>query len=250
MNERITQQYYEKYWQGGLSDWSPVDVSITRFERDLLARWLHPDAKVLDFGCGDGAHASPFVRSRCCSYTGVDLSEYAVALCRAKGLDAVVYSPEGPLPFDSASFDNTLSFEVFEHLFDPEAALKEIRRVLRPQGRLVGSVPNSVCIANRLLMASGRFSPGGSPATSLKAPWKDPHIRFFSKQTLLLLLRQAGFRECHIFGAEFSFLDLPVLYRSHGSSKRLISVCSWPFTRLGKWWPSLFSPRLYFSARK
>jgi len=250
MTDRIAQQYYEKYWQEGLADWSPVGVAISPFEQEFLARWLRPGAKVLDFGCGDGSHAAPFAQSRQCAYTGVDVSEHAVALCRAKGFEAARYSPDAALPFDSAWFDNVLSFEVFEHLFDPEGALREIFRVLAPQGALVGSVPNSVCLANRALMVSGRFSPGGSPATSLKAPWKDPHIRFFSKRTLLALLEQAGFSECRVLGAEFSFLDLPVMYRSQGVSKRLISAGSWPFARFGKWWPSLFSPRLYFTGRK
>jgi len=250
MTDRIAQQYYEKYWQDGLADWSPIGIAISPFEQKLLVRWLRHGASVLDFGCGDGSHAAAFVQSRQCAYTGVDVSGHAVALCQAKGLEATRYSTDAALPFNSASFDNVLSFEVFEHLFDPEAALREILRVLIPQGSLIGSVPNAVCIADRALMISGRFSPGGSPATSLKAPWKDPHIRFFSNRTLLALLDHAGFRECRVFGTEFSLIDLPVLYKSRGIPRRLISAGSWPFARLGKWWPSLFSPRLYFTARK
>ena len=250
MTGQPAKQYYEKYWHEGLSGWSPVGVSVSPFEQDLLARFIQPAARVLDFGCGDGAHASSYVLSKLCSYTGVDISQRAIAMCRAKGLAAVTYSPETALPFGSDSFDNVLSFEVFEHLFDPEDALQEIRRVLRPQGHLIGSVPNSVYVANRMLMALGRFSPGGSPATSLKAPWKDPHIRFFSNRTLLLLLRQSGFRECIVFGGEFSLIDFPVLYKSAGALRRLMLACSRPLGPLGKWWPSLLSARLYFAARK
>jgi SAM-dependent methyltransferase len=250
MTAQLAKPYYEKYWHDGLSAWSPVGVSITRFEEDLLTRFLRPAAKVLDFGCGDGAHASSCVLSRQCSYTGVDISQHALTMCHAKGLEAVAYSPEASLPFDTDSFDNVLSFEVLEHLFDPEAALHEIRRVLRPEGHLIGSVPNSVCLANRLLTALGHFSPGGSPATSLNAPWKDPHIRFFNKRTLLLLLTQLGFSECRVFGARFSLIDLPVLYKSVGASRRLLLACSRPLGLRGSWWPSLLSARLYFTARK
>jgi methionine biosynthesis protein MetW len=250
MSEQLAKQYYERYWRDGLSDWSPVGISISVFEQALLARFLPPAARVLDFGCGDGAHASSFVLSQQCSYTGVDVSQHAVAMCRAKGLEAAAYSPEAPLPFHSESFDNVLSFEVLEHLFDPETALQEIRRVLRPEGRLIGSVPNSVYLASRLLMALGRFSPGGSPATSLQTPWKDPHIRFFSKRTLLLLLRQLGFRDCLVVGHDFSFIDFPALYKSVGVSRRLLVACSRPLGPIGKFWPSLLSARLYFVARK
>jgi SAM-dependent methyltransferase len=250
MTGQLAKQYYEKYWHDGLSGWSPIGISISQGEQQLLARYLRPNARVLDFGCGDGAHASSVVLSRECSYTGVDVSEQAVAMCRAKGLEAAICTPEVALPFDSNSFDNVLSFEVFEHLFDPAHALQEIRRVLRPRGHLIGSVPNSVYCANRLLMAAGHFSPGGSPATSLKAPWNDPHIRFFSKRTLLSVLQQSGFQECCVLGTTFSLIDFPVFYRSAGVLRNVILAASRPFGQLGKWWPSLFSARLYFTARK
>ncbi len=250
MIEHFGKQYYEQYWRDGLSGWSPIGISITPFEEDLLSRFLRPAARVLDFGCGDGAHASSFVLSKQCGYSGLDVSEQAIALCRAKGLDALTCLPDASLPFDSASFDNVLSFEVLEHLFDPAAALREIHRVLQPLGRLIGSVPNAVFLANRLLMMSGSFSPGGSPATSLKAPWKDPHIRFFSKRALLLLLDEVGFTDCRIFGAEFSLIDFPLLYKSAGGARRLIQGGSRPLGWLGKSWPSLWSARLYFVAQK
>ena len=250
MTDQLAKPYYEQYWRDGFSGWSPIGIAITAFEQDLLSRFLHPSARVLDFGCGDGAHASSFVLSKQCRYSGVDVSEQAIAMCRAKGLDALTYSPDASLPFDSGSFDNVLSFEVLEHLFDPAAALGEIHRVLQPQGRLIGSVPNSVFLANRLLMVSGSFSPGGSPATSLKAPWKDPHIRFFNKHALLRLLNETGFTGCRIFGTEFSLIDFPVLYKSAGAARRLIQGGSRPLGWLGKFWPSLWSARLYFVAQK
>jgi SAM-dependent methyltransferase len=250
MNNQFAKPYYEQYWRDGLAGWSPIGISITALEQDLLSRFLRPTARVLDFGCGDGAHASSFVLSKQCRYSGVDVSEHAVAMCRAKGLGALTCSPDAALPFDSASFDNVLSFEVLEHLFEPAAALREIHRVLQPQGRLIGSVPNSVFFANRLLMVSGSFSPGGSPATSLRAPWKDPHIRFFNKRALLRLLNVAGFTHCRVLGAEFSLIDFPVLYKSAGAARRLIQTGSRPLGWLGKSWPSLWSAKLYFVAQK
>src|SRR5262249_16864771 len=39
MSERIARQYYEKYWQAGLSDWSPIGITITPSEQKLLARF-------------------------------------------------------------------------------------------------------------------------------------------------------------------------------------------------------------------
>lgn len=250
MTDRTAQHYYDRYWREGLPGWSPAGLSITPLEQHLLAGFLQPGASVLDFGCGDGAHAAPFVLSRGCDYTGVDVSGEAIALCRAKGLEAQSYSSDSALPFASNSFDRVISFEVLEHLFSPERALQELHRTLKPQGYLIGSVPNSVYLTNRLLMAAGRFSPGGSPATSLKAPWRDPHIRFFNKRSLLSVLRQTSFRDARVVGADFCLLDFPVLYRSTGFSRRLVRAGSWPLRGLGQLWPSLLSAHLYFVAQK
>jgi SAM-dependent methyltransferase len=250
MSEPVPKPYYEEYWAVRRSGWSPTGQAINRFDEKFLARLVPHKSKVLDFGCGDGSHAGTFLHSNECSYLGVDVSEVAVAMCRRKGLEAIQYSPEARLPFDDEAFNVVLSFEVFEHLFDPQTAARDIGRVLCAGGRLLGSVPNSVCVANRLLMALGQFSPGGSPVTSLKAPWKDPHIRFFNKRTLLSFLNEAGFRNCVVFGREFSLRDLPVLYRSGSRAKDLLVACGRPLASLGKWWPSLFSGRLYFVAHK
>jgi ubiquinone/menaquinone biosynthesis C-methylase UbiE len=60
------------------------------------------------------------------------------------------------LPFESESFDIVVFSEVMEHLRFPQKALSEITRVLRPKGRLVGSVPNSFRLRNRLKFMVGK----------------------------------------------------------------------------------------------
>jgi SAM-dependent methyltransferase len=240
--------YYEKYWDEGISSWSPKGVRASSFEQQLLCHFLQSSSRVMDFGCGDGSHVGPLVKALGCSYVGLDVSSSAVGLCRKGGLDAIEHNPESPLPFESKTFDCVISFEVLEHVFNAELAVQEIHRVLREGGCLVGSVPNSVHLGNRLLMALGHFSPGGSPETSLKAPWKDPHIRFFNKRSLLAFLRQTGFRECSVLGMQFSFANLPWLYRAKGATRTIAEICSLPLHFLGRRWPSLLSTRLYFTA--
>ncbi len=243
-------EYYEGYWEHGIDAWSPANISITAFEKRLLNPFIGPSCDALDYGCGDGAHAGAYLASRCRSAQGIDVSRAAVAAASDRGFQAQVFDPERSLPFAHDAFNLVVCFEVLEHTFAPAAIVQEQRRVLASGGHLVGSVPNITHLSNRLLLLFGFFNPGGSPSTSLKKPWCDPHIRFFSKRTLASMLRQAGFRRVQVTGSPFSFEEFPIVYRSPRAVRSLLRGASWPLAWLGRAWPSLFSSRLYFVAEK
>jgi SAM-dependent methyltransferase len=95
----------------------------------------HLAGRTLDIGCGLG----DFLRSRPGS-SGVDVNPRTVEFCRAQGLDARPMEPD-VLPFEAASFDSVLLDNVLEHIAAPAPLLAEIRRVLRPRGRLLVGVP-------------------------------------------------------------------------------------------------------------
>jgi 2-polyprenyl-3-methyl-5-hydroxy-6-metoxy-1,4-benzoquinol methylase len=102
---------------------------------------------VLDFGCGNGAQALAFVADGC-TLIGVDVQLDQLHAFRLP-LNA---SPETPtsivcydgrvLPLRDQCCDAVLSFEVLEHVAYEEAALREIRRVMRPGADLLLTVPN------------------------------------------------------------------------------------------------------------
>jgi SAM-dependent methyltransferase len=76
--------------------------------------------------------------------TGVDVDAAALAWARRGDLAAtLVRAALERLPFADASFDKILCTEVLEHIRDDVAALRELRRVLRPGGRLAVSVPHA-----------------------------------------------------------------------------------------------------------
>ena len=72
---------------------------------------------------------------------GVDISPRAVDCCRRRGCRRLVRVGEGSLPFAAASFDLLIALDVIEHIGDDRAALKDYRRLLRPGGRLLLTVP-------------------------------------------------------------------------------------------------------------
>ena len=95
----------------------------------------------------------------------------------------------------AASFDAVFAWMVVEHLHDPVRTLQEIRRVLKPHGRLVFSVPNYACWERRLF---GRYW----------FPLMPPvHLQQFTPDSLRLLLDRSGFDLIRI-QHQFSALNL------------------------------------------
>ncbi|MEJ8669191.1 class I SAM-dependent methyltransferase [Streptomyces sp. MS1.AVA.1] len=107
-------------------------------------------------GCGDGtaaATAAPFSPA-----TASSASTGPRTPCAGPAPDPVRRPGEltdGGLPFRTGSADAVLFSEVIEHLVDPDAALDEIRRVLRPGGHLMLSTPNLAAWYNRALLLAG-----------------------------------------------------------------------------------------------
>jgi SAM-dependent methyltransferase len=98
-----------------------------------------PDPRILDVGCGTGANLK--MLATCGRAEGVDISPQAVEFCRQRGLDSVKLGAIEHLPYESDSFELVTALDVIEHLDDDVAGLREMRRVLRRDGRLLLFVP-------------------------------------------------------------------------------------------------------------
>lgn len=72
---------------------------------------------------------------------GVDIDAEAIGYCLERGLKDVRLGEAAKLPFADGSFDLVTCLDVVEHLDDDTAALREMRRVLRPGGHLLVTVP-------------------------------------------------------------------------------------------------------------
>jgi 2-polyprenyl-3-methyl-5-hydroxy-6-metoxy-1,4-benzoquinol methylase len=106
--------------------------------------------RVLEIGCGMGTDGAQFATAGA-EYTGVDLTEAAVALAREnfelRGLrgDFMTANAE-ELPFPDESFDHVYSFGVIHHTTHPEAIVAAINRVLRPGGTVTAMLYNRTSI--------------------------------------------------------------------------------------------------------
>lgn len=96
-------------------------------------------AAILDAGCGSGRNMIELARHG--TVTGVELSPASVCLARERGVGEVIEGSVLEMPFDAASFDLATSLDVIEHLQDDLSALRELRRVVKPGGALLVTVP-------------------------------------------------------------------------------------------------------------
>ena len=106
----------------------------------LLARTPLTDRpRILDAGCGTGRNITEYAQFG--ETAGVDPSPEAVAFCHARGLAQVTQSGVEELPFDDGAFDLITATDVLEHIPDDGGAARELRRVTRPGGHLLVTVP-------------------------------------------------------------------------------------------------------------
>ncbi|WP_200308042.1 class I SAM-dependent methyltransferase [Streptomyces adelaidensis] len=171
---------------------------------------------VLDIGCGDGtaaATAAPFLTGH--RIIGIDWSQDALRRARARLPYAVRGElADGGLPFRSESADAVLFSEVIEHLVDPDGALDEIRRVLRPGGHLMLSTPNLAAWYNRALLLAG-VQPVFSEV-SLRGIHGRPgsevvgHLRLYTARALREFVAASGFEVVRLRGAPFHGVPRPL----------------------------------------
>ena len=161
-------------------------------ERARLFRRLvgGPGRRVLDLGCRYGALTRSYLDGN--ELVGVDVSREALAEAAKLGIETVWTDVQEPLPFPDASFDVVVAGELIEHLSDPDRVVAEVRRVLRPGGSFVGSVPNFFRLRNRLAMLAGR--PLDHDST---------HLHFFAPRDLERLLAGWEGVELHFIASRF-----------------------------------------------
>ena len=170
-----------------------------RWRRLAASSVVRPGDSVLDAACGTGDFALADLRAGAGSVTGVDFSPRMLERARRK--EPAIEWLEGDLlelPFADASFDAaTIGFGI-RNVADLEQGLGELRRVLRPGGRLAIleiTQPRGLLRPffhlwfDHLVPLLGRLLPGGAAYTYLPASVQ----RFPAAEELAALMRRSGF---------------------------------------------------------
>lgn len=169
--------YDDEIWSL-VPDPGPPPAQLAQF-----VRGLEPAGPTLDLGCGDG-RLTELLDAR--ELTLADVSPVALKRAQARLPDAAVseLEPDGPLPLPDGAFELVLCAETIEHVRDTQLLLSEIRRVLRPGGRLALTTP-AHGRATALRMLVGGVEAALDP--------RSPHLRLFTRRSLAALLDDLGF---------------------------------------------------------
>jgi SAM-dependent methyltransferase len=155
---------------------------IARLRSEKIQPWVREGDTIFEYGVGGGWNLA---RLKCARRIGYDISEHVADQVKALGIELV----PGTRELSTQSADAVICHHTLEHLLDPSAALTEMRRILKPGGKLLVFVPFEKERRYR------RFDP------------EEPNHHLFSwnVQTLGNLVMDCGFRLLHAEVAGFGY---------------------------------------------
>lgn len=166
-----------------------VDLAKDDNSHTMMVELVGSNKRVLDVGCANGYLARVLVEHGC-TVSGVEFDRAAAEEARPVLQDLVVGDLEQldlATELGTGRFDVVVFGDVLEHLRDPLPVLRAARELLAPDGCVVISIPNIAHGDVRLQLLQGRFD--YRPLGLLDST----HIRFFTRDNLKALLRDAGF---------------------------------------------------------
>lgn len=149
--------------------------------------------KVCDIAGGVGIVAS-WMATQGYEVSLVEFSDKAVAEAKRRGVQRIfpleikgIHS----LPFEDNYFDSIFFGDIIEHLFDAESVLLEMKRILKPGGKIVVSCPNIAYWRFRMLyVLDGSLE---RVDVAQQKPWEQEHIRFYNIKILQEFFKKLGF---------------------------------------------------------
>ncbi|HCM37612.1 MAG: Methyltransferase type 11 [Candidatus Gottesmanbacteria bacterium GW2011_GWB1_43_11] len=179
-------------WTGKHKD--PIHPKhLVKIRDPWYLEYLHAQDIVLDVGCNNGQHTLKAAK-KCKFIYGFDydrgllqLAQKEASRLSLKNVEFQIGNAEKAYPYKKQTFNIILFFDVLEHLYEREQALKEIHRVLKPKGKLLLSVPNKDTSWKRLQERLGL------------PYYSDPdHKVEFTQKTIEQLLNNTGYKATKI----------------------------------------------------
>lgn len=205
------------------------DIDYTPLSFDYYRNKYYPELfpitteniKILDIGCESG-NLCEWLSKRGYNTIGIDISSIAYEIARKRGIKTICLNiDEEPLPFEKESFNEVFMGDILEHIFNVESVIKEVHRILKPNGLVKFTVPNMAFLPLRLRYLLTGQIPATNPDRGdyyHELPWKWEHIRFYNLKSINQLMIMNNFKKISLKG-----------------------ISGTPFTILSKVHPLLFS---------
>ncbi len=179
-------EYYSKSKASVYFQEKIIKPSLAKREKKIflprlskIEEYVKKKGRVLDVGCSIGIFLSE-AKKRGWIPFGIEFSEKAALECESKGIP-ISRVPIESSDFQPESFDAITMWETLEHVFDPQAVLLSVLRLLRKDGVLLMTMPNIEGADFRIL---------GPAHTNIAPP---AHLNFFSPSTVRQILKRLSF---------------------------------------------------------
>jgi 2-polyprenyl-3-methyl-5-hydroxy-6-metoxy-1,4-benzoquinol methylase len=183
----LQRQYSKEYFTGdetrnAYTDYKKSKPLITKnmmkYIREL--KKVKPGGKLLDIGCALGYFVE-IAQSNGYDAHGIDPSEYAIKEASSQVKDKLQQGTLDTVNLPDNSFDIITMLDVFEHLNDPESELKEISRILKPDGIILIATGDAGSLAAKILNRKWTF-------------YNPPqHLFYFNHQNINTILKKSSF---------------------------------------------------------
>lgn len=161
--------YIDKQFKVKDEETSETSVLFYTYLRDVKGT-------ILEIGCSNGN----FISLSPERIKGIDIDKEALEVAKNRGFDVEYMSLDNKLGFEDNTLSAIFSSYVIEHLKDPLFALKEMHRILKPNGKLV-------------ILTTDWINTHGRKNANFYDDYT--HIRPFTKASLLMIAYDAGFKE-------------------------------------------------------
>jgi methionine biosynthesis protein MetW len=216
-----------------------VQADVDPWEASGMLRALVPDgARVLDIGCGTGAMALYVSRGRNVEIVGIEPDRDRAVLARERGFEVIDGLATREALADKGDFDVVMLADVLEHVPSPDQLLRIATEKLKPDGRVIASIPNVAHWTVRRDLLRGKFDYKDSGIMDAT------HLRWFTRHTVRTLFEHCG-------------LELISMEATAGAWMPEYRALPWrmvPFRdavvhRLGRYVPALFGCQHVVEAR-